>query len=344
MSSFFEEIKTQPAMLSNMLKQYSKSKFKLIIKAADKMKTAQKIIFCGMGTSFFAPNCILSRLRKIKEAFCLEAAEMAEDCTTLVKKGDVIILLSQSGESIEVLNILKKLKTRKVFLISITNNPNSALATASDMILELYAGEELSITNKTFTNTLALLYLLEAAIEGAELNSLSVHLEESCFAMQDIITNKLDMIESIAQDFHSEKGMLFIGRKGISTTIANQSALIFMEGAAIYTRAFSTGAFRHGPIEICSDRHKLIVYNCNDDEQQIMTELEKQITNLGSMVYVVTNMETNAQKCFKVQAKDSMQYSLVVAVFMEILLMYVAKDRGRIAGKFNITKKICIAE
>ncbi len=344
MSAFFEEVKTQPAMLTEMLKKYKEVDFKPIFKAANEIKKSKKTVFCGMGSSFFAPQCILSRFRRIKEAFCIEASEMIDDYSGILKDRDVIVILSQSGESVEILKVLEKIKNCNNLIISITNNASSSLALASDISLELYAGEEKSITNKTFTNTLALLYLLEGAVETADMELLTEDLMGSVKNMQDIIDNKLDTIKMIAEDLNSGNWIHFIGRKGVSMTLANQSALIFMEGAATYANSFTTGAFRHGPIEICSSSHLSILYYCNDDEEEIVLDLREEMAALGSNVYLVTNMETNIEKCFKIKAKNAMQYSFVASVFMEILLFYMAENRGRVAGNFSITRKICVKE
>lgn len=343
MSVFSNEVRTQPAKLLEMLKIFEGENYSTIRAGAELLRKAKTIVFSGMGTSYYAPGCVLPELRKVKPAFVVEASEMEYCVDDLVGKEDALVLISQSGESVELINVIRKAKGNVSILI-ITNDSESTLAKNGDVVILLHAGEETSITNKTFTNTMAVLYLLCDYVTGKNAAETVDELKASAVEMEEIIRNRQDEIRKVADYMAPADAIHFIGRNGASMTIANQSALIFMEGAACNARAFSSNAFRHGPIEICSEKHRVIVYHCTDDEDEIMRNLVNQMSCHGSHVCVVSNEPNKNALNFPLKAGNSRGFSMVAAVFMECVLIVVAGLRGRVAGEFLITHKICITE
>ena len=345
MSEFFNEVRTQPEKLISFLEFQKSSGYKEIEEAASLINKAGNVFFSGMGTSFYAPACVISDIRYAKRSFIIEASELARDGRNLIGSEDVLVLLSQSGESIEVINVIGKLKGICP-IIGITNDEDSTLARNSDAVIHLMAGDEKSITNKTFTNTMAALYLLTAAVTGKDYSGIYVDLRESAQEMEEILEKRKEEIQSIASSMEPADVIHFIGREGVSMTIANQSALIFMEGATTSARAFSSGAFRHGPIEICSPNHRVIMYdNSADDDRKIMRELALQIKSYGSHIVVVSNeMLEEGFSLFRIKAKSAIGFSMAASMFMELLLIETARLRGRVAGEFCITNKICSSE
>lgn len=343
MSDFLEEIKTQPGRLRDLVSRYRSEGYHTVKKAATLMRSAAKVVFSGMGTSFFTPKCVISELRQVLHAFIVEPGEIIEAPESILSTEDILVLLSQSGESVETAAVAKAMKGR-VKIIGITNDTDSTLARSSDVILDLCAGEEKSITNKTFTNTLAVLYLLSRCCVSGDPEALEQTLLDAADLMQQILDGRMDEIAAVAADLAPADWMHFIGRSGVSMTLANQSALVFMEGAATYTCAFSTGAFRHGPIEICSPEYRAVMYYQGNDNGQVMCSLEKQISTHGGRVYIITDQPCPAARQFRIDSSSAIVYSFSAAMFMELLLVQVAAARGRTAGVFSITKKICTVE
>lgn len=343
MSNFFNEVKTQPEMLLSMLSVFEEEKYASLKKGAEIIKNAEKVVFSGMGTSFFAPNCILSEIRKIKPCFVIEASEMERDGINLMNPRDALVLISQSGESVELVNTIKLLKG-KVPIVSITNDPRSTLALDGDAVILLNAGEEKSITNKTFTNTMAVLYLLSDLVSGNSLGETISLLKNASIEMKELLECRMQEVKDIAAFLAPADSLHFVGRKGVTMTIANQSGLVFMEGASCNARAFSSGAFRHGPIEICSEKHRMVMYDCIEDEVSVMNTLATQVTSHGSHLCIVSSRMDSPGRVFKIKNSEPRAYSMVAAVFMELLLIEVASMRGKIAGEFSITNKICIME
>lgn len=343
MSNFYNEVKKQPEALRNFLDIYREDEFKSIHQASKLILKNDTLLISGMGTSYYAPSCIAGKICGKVRPIIIETGELIDERMEMIRGEKVIMLISQSGESIEITKLIDILD-EDTSIIGITNNPDSTLGEKSDVLLSLNAGAESSITNKTFTNTLALLFLLECCINKKNLNLCCDEIEEASFEMDRII-NEYQLQISGAVDYLLPADVIhFIGRGDVSMTLADQSALIFMEGAKCNARAFSTGGFRHGPIEVCNKDHRAIFYlnNCTTSEKTI--NLINQISDYGSHSVLITDIRSELPNSIMINAKTDRQYTLAAAVVMELILISTAKQRGTVAGEFNITNKICRTE
>lgn len=340
MSKFYQEVMGQPEQLRHMLQYYQKENFSSIYLAAQWMQKSGNVVFSGMGTSYYAPSCIYGSLCNSFRTIMIEAGELVENCTGLLHDGDTLVLISQSGESVEISHLIQN-RPENVKLIAITNEPESTLAKAGDLMLPLCATPEASITNKTFTNTLALLFLLQACVCQEDPAAVATRLKMASHEMDQIPAERKAEITEIAKAMMPADVIHFIARGPSAVTLANQSALIFMEGASCMARAFTSGSFRHGPIEVCSENHRAVVYACDPQTSGKVQQLISQMESHGSVVAVVTNQNIKAKYTFSVSAQSSMEFALIGAMFMELLLVEVASGRGRTAGEFSITQKIC---
>ena len=246
MTGFYEEVMTQPSKLAGLLEIYKQEGYETVREAAAMITQGNHVYFAGMGTSLNVASCILGRLNQQVSASALEAGELLE-MPGLLREGDVLVLISQSGESIEICRLFEQIK-RRVKIIGITNNEGSVLAKNSDLALFLYAGTEESITNKTFTNTMAVLYMIESVINGKDLSELEERLYSAIPVMEELLKTGKEEIRQWAQRLSPADVIHFIGAGAAAASLAQQSALIFMEGAQCSARAFSVGVFRHGPI------------------------------------------------------------------------------------------------
>ena len=340
MSDFYNEVKTQPEKLRGMLARYRQEDFASIKAAAALIRSSGTVVFSGMGTSFHAPLCVYGKLCARVRPVILEAGELLESCLGIIHPGDVVVLISQSGESVEIDRLTEKLRgTAKI--IGITNQPDSILARASSVLLLLHAGPEKSITNKTFTNTMALLYLLECCVAEGLPETLCGELDAAVPEMERVLRELPAEIAAAAKTLAPADMVHFIGRGGAAMTVANQSALIFMEGANCAARAFTSGGFHHGPIEICGPGHRAVFYANEPETFPKMLELARQIAGYGSHVVMVTNLPCELPGCIQLHAATAEQFAMASAMVMELLLVRIAENRGLTAGEFQITNKIC---
>lgn len=342
MSAFYDEILTQPDRLSDVLLHYKKSDFREIYEVAELLKAGSHVYFAGMGTSLNVVTAVMARLSEKIKISMVEAGELLE-MPELLTNQDILVLISQSGESVEISRALTLYRGR-CKIVGITNQPDSILAKHADCTLLLYAGEEKSITNKTFTNTLAVLYMIEAAVNGRSVKKLAQDLEETVPEMKRILEGREEEIREWADWLQPADVVHFIGAGHGALSLARQAGLIFMEGAGCAARAFSTGGFRHGPIEICSERHRAVIFLSDAQSREKTLDLVREMEYYGSKVIVVSNQNAMFTHPFVIENTTEECYVMQAALFMELLLVHVAELRGITAGEFHITNKICKKE
>lgn len=347
MTEFYSELLSQPKALKTLISKYHAVDYAPIRKAAEMIKARGEVIFSGMGTSYFAPTAIRSKLAPYAKVIQTEAGELLEGSLSMVKPGDVVFLISQSGESVELVKVAEALRS-SVTVICITNDIQSGLAKKADVVLPLYCEKEKSITNKTYTNTLAVLDLLAEFVSGGSIAQLETQIIAASEEMQAILSNPgtEHQFRAFADYLAPAQAVHFIGRGGAGLVSSYQASLIFMEGAKCATHGFSTGAFRHGPIEVCGETHRAVIFAQKDDNLDKTLALAEKIAQNRSRVLLVTNTDyrNEAMKVISVRSESDVEFSLTAALVFELLLVFVAENKNLVAGQFSITSKISRVE
>ncbi len=163
-STFFQEVLQEPEALRSLTNFYRREGRPLLAKWRELADKHRRIVFTGMGTSGFVAESILPGL-----------AEQGIDATT-VDAGEMLhyprsfsgleVLVSQSGESAETRKLAERLSNSE--WVGITNNPESTIGRRAGLNLQMRAGHETGIANKTYVNTLALMFLMAQPTQKVE--------------------------------------------------------------------------------------------------------------------------------------------------------------------------------
>lgn len=339
---FLQEVYGQPHALAELLNHHAEEQFSSLAEASRLLDGAPRMILTGMGTSFYAPLLIGDALMK-RGAVHMEAGELFEYHRELITPETVLVLLSQSGESIEIKRLLKILPGG-CRVIGVTNDPASTLAKASDCMLLLCGGSERTITNRTFTNTLALLQLLACSAEDRQ--SLCRELHEVARQMEQYLHDPetVPAAERAAGALMPATHAYFIGRGGVGQVCALQAALIFTEGAHCAARGLTTGMFHHGPMEICDENHRAVVFMQDDAYQAKTVTLCEQMQVHGGHVVAIGSAEPRGAAPMLLPHMPPQYFAYLAALAAELLLVATAEKRGREAGHFSIGNKITMED
>lgn len=254
-----EEIWQIPSMLARILKMGDQ-----IRKIAENIaeKGIKVIYLTGDGTSFhagFVSRYIFNQYAKIKTY-----AEVSPEFNYLVgdvlKKDDLVVGISQSGESEMTLQAITTAKEKNIATLAVTNNPKSTLANTADKFLEIHSGVEKSVlATKTYINTLATLSRLAFEIsyikKDIKEKEYEMHLEE-LKSLPKIIESALPTIRkqvrAIGPYFKFAQNSFVLG-SGPDYGVALEASLKLIEGARIFSQAYSTAEFPHGPITLADE-------------------------------------------------------------------------------------------
>ncbi len=344
MSEFLQEIKKQPNALRNLVEAYSSENYQENIrKVAQSIKDSGKVIFSGMGSSYFAPYFVRDTISRFASVINIEAGELLHHNLGLINKNDPLILISQSGESIEVVKLVEIIGG-DANIIGITNDLQSTLGKGSQKVLPLHSGSEKSISNKSYTNTLAILHLLSSFISGSGPKALDA-LKSIASQMDRFLSDKAtsDTLKEVAGFLLPSDFIHFIGR-GPQTASAYQAALIHMEGAKCHAHGFSSGAFRHGPMELCGPDHRAVIFAPRGKFYEKLTNLATDLISYGSKVVLLNHGDFKSEapnfRSISISADNELSFTFLATLAFELMLVYVAESRGYTAGVFNVGQKI----
>lgn len=308
---------------------------------------ARSLTFTGMGTSEFVAVAVRDYLndRYPAPVIIAEAGELLNYGIDGVRDDDVIVAISQSGESIETRSVVERLRELRA-LITITNNPDSTMARLARVDLPMVSGEEASISNKTYVNSLAVALLLSRALAYQETDAVFAELESAAYEMDTFVSQRQIEIEKAAALLRDANTVYFVSR-GPAMAAARQAALTFQEGAHVFTTAMPGGSMRHGPFEIVGSGHHAIMFAPEGHGGDLVRSMAREMAELGSKVVLMTAIELEGHRnmvSIVLKPGSPELFSLACAVPQELLLVRMASDRGWTAGVFRRGAKVTSRE
>ncbi len=350
MSRFLEEIQELPDALLRMVSFYKINGRERLLVWANKTKECQhKVLFSGMGTSEFAPLAVRGKMASLGVTCdTVDAGEWLHyGLAGIGEKERLVVLTSQSGESIEIVRIIEENLVKPGF-VAITNNEDSTLGRHAEVVLPLCAGDEASISTKTYTNTLGVLYLMTAALQGE--TTIDLALSELESAAECLFSADENRIVEAAEILHSGNALAFVGR-GPVYAAAKQCALTFMEGAKRLIVSFSGGAFRHGPFECLDSDFRAVFLMPKGRTFSISQKMAREAAELGAKVVCFTDADIQDEENIQVIRLKNVEnesseelFALVMSAAQALLLHHFAKLKGIEAGQFRYCSKVTTKE
>jgi len=335
-TGFLLEVDSQPEALRQLAAFYrSQPGEELLKRWRSLLESHEKVAFIGMGTSGIAPLLVRDTLIEADRAVSMtDAGEYIHYCADNPRDDTLHVLISQSGESAETRKAALLLSEASCPTVAIVNDEGSTMARAASLVLPIKAGEEKSISNKTYLNTLAVLHLAAGGTDG-ELDRLAGALNTGLDEEQVI---------RAAEHLSPADSLHFIAR-GPALCSANQLALTFMEGACSHGKAFAGGAFRHGPYELLGENHRAVMISPAGRTHGLCMAMAAEMAEAGSHVVLATDGEDypvheNIVPLKVTNPLGEHSFPLAFARVQAWLLHHVARLRGFEAGVFNRVSKV----
>jgi glutamine---fructose-6-phosphate transaminase (isomerizing) len=205
--------------------------------------------------------------------------------------GQLFLSISQSGRSDDLVETTLMARRAGALTVSLVNDPASPLACASELVLPLCAGPELSVAaTKSFVASLAALMQIVAAWTGdPPLRGACVHLPDRLAA-----ASLLDWSAALAPLAEADS-VATIGR-GPTFAIAYEAALKLKETCELHAEAFSAAEFRHGPIALVSAAYPVLLFHPNDEAGNGFSDLAGDLRRIGGCVLVAGGVNVGAAK------------------------------------------------
>ena len=180
-------------------------------------------------------------------------------CDPIVGKDDLVIVISQSGETADTKAALEEAKARGARVLSIVNVVGSAIAKASDDVIYTWAGPEIAVaTTKAYSTQLTVIYLIAAymadklgKISKEEYADFIKEIESLPDKVAEILKSKED-VQYLASKFYNCHSIFFIGRN-LDYAVSLEGSLKLKEISYIHSEAYAAGELKHGTISLIED-------------------------------------------------------------------------------------------
>lgn len=274
----YHELWEQPEVLKNL-----RDSFLNAAEYRHKLQQADDVLILGMGSSLFAA---LAAVYVLRESFAtrFDVHSTVDVLLGLVdpKAYDIIIVISQSGESTEIKDLAPAMTSYQDRIWAITNNPSSTLSSMAAKTIFLNAGKEVSSATKSYLATLVVFYMLSGDLE--ELDQLILAVED-CLnidqAMAGLAKSELDNGNAFRSTF-------FLGL-GPDSITAREAALLMKEKPRISAEGMDASEFLHGSIEVVQPGKTMVFAIANGIGDTYLWGVLKKLLDIGAKVNIVGN-------------------------------------------------------
>lgn len=287
MPGFYDEIGEQPEALRRTIDGLAGQVAALTEwRMRLQMGNLKRVIFSGMGASHAAN--LPAQLRLLHggiEAFVIDSSELLHYQRPLVTPETLLVLISQSGRSVETVRLIDVLNERAPIL-AITNNAEGALAHHANTTLLMHAGAEATVSSKTYTCTLATQHVLATALTGGDTDAALRDLYAAADAMERALPLYREGAAEIVARFDGAQTIMYLGR-GASMASVTCGALITKESSKHPSEGMQAAQYRHGPYEMTDERIAAFIFLGDAQARPLTLSLAQDMIALGARVSVV---------------------------------------------------------
>ena len=315
-----KEIHEQP----NIVQKTGTQNLEKIEEFCNIVTNSRALFLVGSGTSYHSAliaKHILSKFAKIRaEAIISSEFQYTFDD---IDKTSVIIAISQSGETADVLQSVKAAKQMGARILSIVNNPTSSLARISDSSLSIDCGPEIGVAaTKSFTAQLSLIYTIVDRLCNGCLD-FEANKAFLVGALRQVLDTEIQ-IRSIAEGLRDARDIYIIGRS-IHYAIALEGALKIKELAYVHTEGIAAGELKHGPLALIDRNSYVLLVNPNDIASEDNIASAYEIKARGAKIIGISDRPNNVYDIFiKIPSVKSTFYPIIEVLPFQILAYYLA--------------------
>ncbi|ABW01400.1 glutamine--fructose-6-phosphate transaminase (isomerizing) [Caldivirga maquilingensis] len=314
--------------------------------AASIVAKAKNIIFTGSGTSYYASligKYYLEELGGVK-ADAIPAGEFPYLGVRYVEPGTLIIAISQSGESTDIIRTIRWAKRKGAIVLSIVNRLGSALMRESNVYLPMGAGPELAVpATKSFVASIAIMLQLAYAVKG-NVNDARSLINKAIIMLNNQINKVRDDVRRIAKLVSNYNNAYIISGGPIGLPLAMEAALKLKEAAQVHSEAFSFREFKHGPITLISKEFPTIAIMPGNDVDDEIINVISEVWSRGGYTVVITQEGkevTGDQVIYLERMGNRLIIPLVYPAVIQLLAYEIGVARGiDVDNPHNLSKVV----
>jgi len=300
-----------------------------------------RVVLTGMGGSLFALYPLhLQLLGRGLPAILLETSELIHFAPEILDRRTLLIAVSQSGRSAEILRLLE-LKSAGCLTLGVTNTPDSPLAAGSDVVVLTRAGTEMTVSCKTYVSALLALQWAGDALLGDDIARSRDELSSAGPAAALYLNRWRSHVENAAAELSGVRSLFYLGR-GPSLAAAATGGLITKESARFHAEAMSSAAFRHGPFEMLDAEVFALVFEGSPHVAPLNRKLAGDIRRAGGRAALAGGQAS--LDAFRLPPVPARALPVCEILPVQMITLALAARAGREAGRFEKASKVTAAE
>jgi glucosamine--fructose-6-phosphate aminotransferase (isomerizing) len=321
----------------------------------EKLKSANRIIMVGCGTSWHAglvAEYVFEELCRIPVE--VEYASEFRYRNPVIHPGDVIIAISQSGETADTIVAIEKAKENGAFILGVVNVVGSSIARISHAGAYTHAGPEIGVAStKAFTAQLAVLTMIALKI-AKERGSIDTTRYMQLLSELHVIPEKVrevlklkDGVKQLAEKYKDAKDALYLGR-GYNFAVALEGALKLKEISYIHAEGYPAAEMKHGPIALV-DKSLPVVFVATKDSyyEKIVSNIQEIKARKGMVIAVISqgdNIISNmADDTIVIPEADELMAPMLSVIPLQLLAYYSGVAKGNDVDKpRNLAKSVTV--
>jgi glutamine---fructose-6-phosphate transaminase (isomerizing) len=321
----------------------------------DQLKNANRIMIVACGTSWHAgliAEYVIEELCRIPVE--VEYASEFRYRNPIVNKGDVIIAISQSGETADTLVALERAKEQGAFIFGVVNAVGSSIARLSHAGAYTHSGPEIGVAStKAFTGQLAVLNMMALKIAKAKGTVSDEYYNKLLQELQDVpekveaILKNADELKAIAAKYKDASDFLFLGR-GYNFPVALEGALKLKEISYIHAEGYPAAEMKHGPIALVDENLPVVFVATKDSyHEKIVSNMQEIKARKGKVISIITDGDTVStglsDDVFAIPAADELIAPILSVIPLQLLSYYVGTLKGiNVDMPRNLAKSVTV--
>lgn len=322
---------------------------------ANKLENAERILIVACGTSWHA--ALVSEY--FIEEFCripveVEYASEFRYRNPVIKEGDVVFAISQSGETADTLAAIELAKSRGAIIFGLCNVVGSSISRVSHEGAYTHAGPEIGVAStKAFTAQLTVMFMIglriayrRGSISESRYRQMLVEMETIPSKVEEVLA--LDgKIKLIAEKYKDARNFLYLGR-GYNFPVALEGALKLKEISYIHAEGYPAAEMKHGPIALIDEEMPVVFIATKDSSyEKVVSNIQEVKARKGKVIAIVTEGDTEIAQMvdhvIEVPATDEALNPLVTVIPLQLLSYHIAVMRDcNVDQPRNLAKSVTV--
>jgi glucosamine--fructose-6-phosphate aminotransferase (isomerizing) len=314
-----------------------------------------RLVLTGMGSSFDACHALVTILAEGGQpVHLINAAELLHFGSSTIDERTTILIVSQSGRSVEVVRLLERFAEHgeRPYVVAVTNGRDNPLAASADVAFDMAVGDELGPATMTFAASLVVLDALGRVLDAGATPDVSAigalvgaDADGAAAAVDELLSDRLAVTSTMVDWVGGRPNIVILGR-GVARAAADMASLTIKEVSGTAAESLITADFRHGPLELVGEDLAVAFMALEPTTASIDRAFAAELSEGPASVLVITEGggSVPGTRSIAIGPVDRWLAPAVGVIPFQLLARELAIGRGRQPGRFGLASKVTTHE